>query len=56
MNDTKITRCFDDLGRIVIPREIRLKVFGTGCVDGKRMEISYEDDGTITLKPYKEEE
>jgi len=52
MKSTAAIRRFDDLGRIVIPREIRLKAFRTSNVEGKPMEIYYEDDGTIILKPY----
>lgn len=48
-------RRFDDLGRIVIPKEVRRQAFGTGDVEGKPMEIFYEDDGTIILKPCKED-
>ena len=56
METTGLIKRFDDLGRIVIPREIRLKVFGTGMVEGKPMEIFYEKDGTIILKPYEEKQ
>ena len=52
MKSTAAIRRFDDLGRIVIPREMRLKAFGTANTEGKPMEIYYEDDGTIILKPY----
>ena len=43
MKTTGLIRRLDDLGRIVIPREVRLKVFGTAFTDGKPMEIFYED-------------
>ena len=56
MKATGIIKRFDDLGRIVVPKEIRRKVFGTHDVCGEPMEFFYEDDGTIILKPYKVEE
>lgn len=49
---TGIIRKFDDLGRIVIPRAVRVAAFGVANVEGKPMEIFYEKDGTIILKPY----
>lgn len=49
-----IVRRLDDLGRVVIPRLVREKAFGTSDTDGLLMEIFYEKDGTIILKPYKE--
>ena len=52
MKSTAAIRRFDDLGRIVIPREMRIKAFGTANIEGKPMELYYEDDGTIILKPY----
>ena len=51
MIKTGLIRRFDDLGRIVIPREVRRKLYGTGETEGKTMEIFYEEDGTIILKP-----
>lgn len=51
--EEKITRCFDELGRIVIPRTIRKDFFGTSITDGMRMEIKIED-GKIVLIPVKE--
>lgn len=56
MIETGIIRKFDDLGRIVIPRVVREKVFGKSMVEGKQMEVFYENDGTIILKPFKETE
>ena len=55
MKSTAAIRRFDDLGRIVIPKEMRIKAFGTANTEGKIMEIYYEDDGTIILKPYEAE-
>ena len=55
MKATGVIRRFDDLGRIVIPKEMRIKAFGTANTEGKTMEIYYEDDGTIILKPYEAE-
>lgn len=48
---TGIIRRFDDLGRIVIPRDIRRELFSSS-VEGKPMEFFTEKDGTIILKPY----
>ena len=53
MKPTGIIRRIDDLGRIVIPRAVRQVAFGTPNAEGKPMEIFYEKDGTIILKPYK---
>ena len=49
-------RYIDDLGRIHIPKEIRRVAFGTSETAGKRMEIFYEKDGTIILKPVKDDD
>lgn len=54
MVKTEIIRKFDDLGRIVIPKTVRQEAFGTHETEGKPMEIFYENDGTIILKPIKE--
>lgn len=54
MITTGIIRKFDDLGRIVIPRSVRQEVFESTKNEGKPMEIFYEKDGTIILKPVKE--
>lgn len=51
---TNIIRRFDNLGRIVIPKEVRKQALGTLYTDGKSMEFFYEKDGTIILKPVKE--
>lgn len=53
---TRIIRRFDDMGRIVIPIAIREAIFGTKNVEGKAMEIFYEKDGTVILKPIEIEE
>lgn len=52
MIKTGLVRRFDDLGRINIPREVRrtLRIH-----ENDAMEIFYENDGTVILKPYKEE-
>ena len=53
MRATGIVRRIDDLGRIVIPKEVRKKAFGTEeDALGKPMEIFYQSNGTIILKPY----
>lgn len=56
MDKTVIVRKFDDFGRIAIPKEIRLKLFKKENVEGQPMEISLKKNGTISLKPYEENE
>lgn len=53
MKATGIVRRFDDLGRIVIPKEIRKQLFGTKCTDGEPMEI-FMDKDIIILRKYGE--
>ena len=54
MIKTGYIRRIDDLGRIIIPRDIRKLAFGTTSEGkGEEMEIFYEKDGTIILKPIK---
>ena len=50
MKPTSIIRRIDDLGRVVIPKEIRraLKI-----KDGNPLEIFTERDGSVILKPYR---
>ena len=51
-----LIRRFDDLGSINIPKEVRRQVFGKNVnTEGKPMEIFYEEDGTIILRPCKDE-
>lgn len=45
-------RRFDDLGRIVIPKEIREAVTHANNTEGVQMEV-YMDEGAIVLKPHK---
>ena len=52
MKATGIIRRIDDLGRVIIPRELRQRIFGKGDVEGQPMEIFYEEDGTVIFKPY----
>ena len=49
MITTGIVRRVDDLGRIVIPREIRriMKIH-----EGDPLEIFIDDDGSVTFKKY----
>ena len=54
MITTGIIRRFDDLGRIAIPKEVRKNVFGKSDTTGIPMEIFYDKNGNIFLKPYKE--
>ena len=49
---TGIIRRIDDLGRIVIPREIRNKL---KVSDGDSFEIFTTREGEVILKPYKEQ-
>ena len=56
MRATGIVRRIDDLGRIIIPREIRQAIFGKGDGCGQPMELFYEEDGTVIFKPYMWEE
>ena len=54
MKVTGIVRRFDDLGRIVIPKEIRKQIFGTPeKSEGMPMEIFMNND-TIVLRKYEE--
>ena len=53
MTATGHVRRFDDLGRIVIPREVRKNVFGRIDVQDIPMEIFYNKDGSIVLRTYK---
>ena len=55
MSKVAFVREIDDLGRIVIPREYRDKIFGEHNSEGKKMEIFLEKDGSLILKPYKTE-
>ena len=48
---TGIIRRFDDIGRINIPKEIRRKMFGSDCTEGKPLEI-YIENNNVVLKPY----
>ena len=49
MTNTGIIRRIDDLGRIVIPKEIRRNM---GLNDGDALEITY-NNGTISIRKYK---
>ena len=51
MKHTGIIRRIDDLGRILIPKEIRRTL---GIIDGDPIEFFYEDD-MICLKKYNPE-
>ena len=52
MKATGIIRRIDDLGRIVIPKEIRRQC---GITEGTPMEIFISSDGIILKKYYSEE-
>lgn len=54
--EEKFIRRIDDLGRVVLPKPVRLKAFGTVKTDGEQVEIICEDDGTIIIKSYNVEE
>ena len=51
MKATRIVRRFDDLGRIVIPKDIRKNILGTSETCGKPMEFFVNGD-CIILKKY----
>lgn len=51
MKVTGIVRRFDDLGRIVVPKEIRKQLFGTYDVMGQPMEF-FTDGKDIIIKKY----
>ncbi len=53
MNATGIIRRFDDLGRIAIPRDIRMRLFEKTDVAGESMEI-FIDGEDIVLRRCKE--
>ena len=54
MIKTGLIRRFDDLGRIVVPKEVRKQAFGKTDLTSIPMEFFYEKDGTIIIKPVKE--
>ena len=45
-----IVRRFDDLGRILIPKEIRIKLFGKRDTDGEAVEIFMNGEDVILRK------
>lgn len=49
MRATGIVRHLDDLGRFVIPKEIRLSL---GIKEGDGVEMFINDDGELVLRPY----
>ena len=51
MKATGIVRRVDDLGRVVIPKEIRQKL---KIREGDPLEIFLSDDDVICFKPYQE--
>ena len=53
MKATGIVRRFDDLGRIVIPKELRRQIFGTPKTEDMLMEI-FIDRENILLRKYEE--
>lgn len=52
MKATGIVRRIDDLGRIVIPREIRRSM---GVQEGDPLEMFIEENGGLVLTPYRSE-
>lgn len=59
MKATGIIRRMDDLGRIVIPKELRKQVFKLNINDYKDYGIPFEffiDEDSIVIKKYKENE
>ena len=53
MKATGVIRRIDEIGRIVIPKNVRQIAFGDSHTEGKAMEFFCEEDGIIILKPYK---
>ena len=53
MKITGVIRRVDDLGRIVIPKEVRKQIFGKTDTGGEPMEI-FIDGNDIVLRRYKE--
>ena len=54
MIKTGIIRRFDDLGRIVVPKEVRKQSLSKIDLTNVPMEFFYEKDGTIIMKPVRE--
>lgn len=54
MNATGIIRRVDDMGRIVIPKELRKTIFGNVDLQGIPFEFFIDNDSVI-IKKYKEE-
>lgn len=50
-----VFRRLDDLGRIVIPKEIRRQIYGAKDASGECFEIILMKDDSIVLKPVREE-
>ena len=55
MKATGIVRRIDDIGRIHIPKEIRMQIFGTQDTAGESMEI-FIDGNDIVLRKYESAE
>ena len=53
MKATGIVRRFDDLGRIVIPKELRRQIFGTPKTEDMLVEI-FIDGENIILRKYED--
>lgn len=49
MKATGIVRRIDDLGRVVVPKEIRRSL---GIKEGDPIELYLDEEGGIVLKPY----
>ena len=49
MKATGIVRHLDDLGRVVIPKEIRLSL---GVKEGDGLEMFISEDGELVLRPH----
>ncbi len=54
MIKTGIIKRFDDLGRIVVPKEVRKQALRKIDLTSVPMEFFYEKDGTIIMKPVRE--
>lgn len=49
-----IIKRFDDLGRILIPKEVRIDLYGTSDTGGKPMEIYYDKKGSWVKTTFRE--
>lgn len=53
MKSTGFIRPIDNLGRLIVPRDVRLQA---GIKEGDRFEIFIDDDGNIIFKKLKDKD